>query len=168
MGVRIAPIHIWMCVRVIVAGLYFPTHFQTCAYSMHTGTCTHSHTQAEQPSIALIPDPPEVVSSPAFNTVVDIKLETIPEHLLGVETIQKGVPLARGGMATVFNGKYGVIPVALKKAAHSLDTLLNEAATIMKRKHRNVVQVYGIWKDRKQRVFMVISIIVIYCFCCHY
>jgi hypothetical protein len=99
---------------------------------------------------------------------VDIKLGKFPGHLLGVETIQKGAPLARGGMVTVFNGKYGVIPVALKEAAHSLDTLLNEAATIMKLKHPNVVQVYGIWKDRKQRVFMVVSIIAIYCFCCHY
>ena len=142
MGVRIASIDIWMCVRVIVTGLYFPTHTHTgyirepALTRTRTHNPTHSKTQAERPSIALIPDPPEAVSSPAFNNVVDIKLEKFPEHLLGVETIQKGAPLARG---TVFNGKYGVIPVALKKAAHSLDTLLNEAATIMKRKHPNVV-----------------------------
>ena len=67
-------------------------------------------------------------------------------------------------MANVFNGKYGVIPVALKEARNSLDTLLNEAATIMKLKHPNVVQVYGIWKDRKKRVFMVGSTVVIIVF----
>ena len=88
---------------------------------------------------------------------MDIKLEQFPEHLLEVDTIQKGAPLARGGMANVFNGKYGVFPVALKEARNSLETLLNEAATIMKLKHPNVVQVYGIWKDRKERVFMVVS-----------
>ena len=91
---------------------------------------------------------------------MDIKLKQFPEHLLGVETIQKGAPLGRGGTATVFNGKYGVIPVALKQDAQSLDTLLNEAAIIMNLKHPNVVQVYGIWKDRKERVFMVILCVV--------
>ena len=94
---------------------------------------------------------------------MDIKLEQFPEHLLEVDTIQKGAPLARGGMANVFNGKYGVIPVALKEARNSLDTLLNEATIIMNLKHPNVVQVYGIWKDRKERVFMVVSITVICC-----
>ena len=86
---------------------------------------------------------------------VDSKLEEFPEDILGFDTIQKGAPLARGGMSTVFNGKYGVIPVALKEALGSLDTLLNEAATIMKLRHPNVVHVYGIWKDREHRVFMV-------------
>ena len=68
-------------------------------------------------------------------------------------------------MGTVFNGKYGVIPVALKEAVYvrSLDILWNEAIITMKLKHPNVVQVYGIWKDRKERVFMVVSIIVICC-----
>ena len=67
-------------------------------------------------------------------------------------------------MANVFNGKYGVIPVALKEARNSLDALLNEAVTLMKLKHPNVVQVYGIWKDRKERVFMVGSTVVIIVF----
>ena len=130
--------------------------------------------QIEQPSIARIPDSPEAVWSDstssdgvaprtASNHDVDIKLEHFPEYLLGVETIQRGALLARGGMANVFNGKYGVIPVALKEAVDSLDTLLNEAATIMKLTHPNVVQVYGIWKDRKERVFMVVSIIIVHC-----
>ena len=88
-------------------------------------------------------------------------LKKFPEHLLGVDTIQKGALLARGGTAKVFNGKYGVIPVALKEAVESLDALLNEAATIMKLKHPNVVQVYGIWKHRNQRVFMVVLTIII-------
>ena len=59
-------------------------------------------------------------------------------------------------MATVFNGKYGAMPVALKEATRFSDTLLNEAAAMMKLKHPNVVQVYGIWKDSEQRVFMVL------------
>ena len=80
------------------------------------------------------------------------------------DTIQIGPPLGRGGMANVFNGKYGAIPVALKEARNSLDALLNEAAILMKLKHPNVVQVYGIWKDRKQRVFMVGSTVVIIAF----
>ena len=138
--------------------------------------------QTEQPSTALIAEPPEAsidvipdspeaasshtsiseaTSSRSVNVDVDIKLEQFPEHLLGVDTIQKGALLARGGTANVFNGKYGVIPVALKQAVRLLDALLNEAATIMKLKHPNVVQVYGMWKDRRQRVFMVVSIIVI-------
>ena len=103
--------------------------------------------------------------TPACNARVESKLEEFSEHLLGVETIRKGAQLARGGTATVFNGKYGAIPVALKEALHSLDTLLNEATTIMKLKHPNVVHVYGIWKDRKERVFMVISTVLGICAC---
>ena len=85
---------------------------------------------------------------------------------MGLDTIQKGAPLARGGMATVFNGKYGAVPVALKEATRSLDTLLNEAATIMKLRHPNVVHVYGIWQDGGRRVFMVLlcsCIAVVHC-----
>ena len=103
----------------------------------------------------------DAASSCTLSVDVDSKLEQFPEHLLGIDTIQKGALLARGGMAKIFNGKYGVIPVALKQAVRLLDALLNEAATIMKLKHPNVVQVYGMWKDRRQRVFMVVSIIVI-------
>ena len=124
---------------------------------------TPTETQANRLPTAFIVEIPEAASSQSTSSHdVDIKLEQFPEHLLGVDTIQKGAPLARGGMANVFNGKYGVIPVALKEALHSLDTLLNEAAIIMKLKHPNVVQVYGIWKDRKERVFMVVSAVIVY------
>ena len=95
--------------------------------------------------------------NPIPNTRLETKLQDFPEHLLGVDTVKKGVQLGRGGMAIVYNGKYGTIPVALKMATHSLDTLLNEAAIIMKLRHPNVVQAYGIWKDRKERVFMVFT-----------
>ena len=87
----------------------------------------------------------------------DMQLEEFPDDILGLDTIQKGAPLAGGSMATVFNGKYGAMPVALKEATRFSDTLLNEAVTMMKLKHPNVVQVYGIWKDSEQRVFMVLS-----------
>ena len=81
-----------------------------------------------------------------------------------MDTIQKGVPLAaRGGITTAFAGKYGAIPVALKETLHSVDSLLNEVAPIMELKHPNVVQMYGIWKDSKERVFMVILTIVTPC-----
>ena len=86
---------------------------------------------------------------------MDSKLKQFPEHILEVDSIQKGALLARGGMSHVYNGKYGAVPVALKEASSSLETLLNEAATIMKINHPNVVQVYGIWKDTNERVFMV-------------
>ena len=113
----------------------------------------------------------KVVRTPTLDTEVDIQLnlEEFHEDILGHDTIQKGAPLARGGMATVFNGKYGVIPVALKGARGFLNNLLKEAATVMKLRHPNVVHVYGIWKDRDERVFLVCSIVPLfplYCHCC--
>ena len=85
----------------------------------------------------------------------DINLEEIPLHLLALNAIKKGAPIARGGMSTVFNGKYGPIPVALKQATHVVSTLVNEAAIITKMNHPNVIHTYGIWKNAKQEVFMV-------------
>ena len=85
----------------------------------------------------------------------DFDLENIPVHILGLDAIKKGAPLGRGGMSTVFNGKYGPMPVALKQAADSVQMLANEAAMITKLHHPNVVQVYGIWKNNEQQVFMV-------------
>ena len=88
-----------------------------------------------------------------------IDLENIPVHLVGLDAIKKGAPIGRGGMSTVFNGKYGPIPVALKQAAYSVQVLLNEAAIITKMQHLNVIQTYGIWKNAKQEVFMVYDIL---------
>ena len=90
-----------------------------------------------------------------LGTRVSITLENFPEHLLGVDFVKKGTRLARGSTAIVFHGKYGTIPVALKESTESLDTLLNEACTIMNLRHPNIVQAFGIWKDRKGRVYMV-------------
>ena len=64
-------------------------------------------------------------------------------------------------MAIVCNGKYGTIPVALKMATDSLDTLLNEAAIIMKLRHPNVVQAYGIWKDKEDRLYVVCLLLLL-------
>ena len=89
----------------------------------------------------------------------DINLEEIPVHLLGLNAIKKGAPIGRGGMSTVFNGKYGPIPVALKQAAYSVEALVNEAAIITKMHHPNVIQAYGIWKNADQEVFMVYDIL---------
>ena len=89
----------------------------------------------------------------------DVSLEEIPVHVLGLNAIKKGAPIARGGMSTVFNGKYGPIPVALKQAVGSVQILLNEAAIITKMHHPNVIQAYGIWKNADQEVFMVYAIL---------
>ena len=89
----------------------------------------------------------------------DVNLEEIPVHVLGLNAIKKGAPIARGGMSTVFNGKYGPIPVALKQAVGSVQILLNEAAIITKMHHPNVIQAYGIWKNADQEVFMVYVIL---------
>ena len=113
----------------------------------HSLSPTHSQVQA-------LPPMPKPI------TTVDSKLEEFSEQLLGLDTIQKGAPLARSG-TTLFNGKYGTVPVALKQAANSADSLailLNEATTIMKLRHPNVVQVFGIWKDEMEKVFMVFGV----------
>ena len=94
-----------------------------------------------------------------------IFLKEFPDYMLEVGSIQRGTKLGRGGMATVYKGKYGAIPVALKHAADNVDILVKEAATLMKLRHPNIVQVFGIWKDSQKRVFLVsivcISTIVI-------
>ena len=94
-----------------------------------------------------------------------IFLKEFPDYMLEVGSIQRGTKLGRGGMATVYKGKYGSIPVALKHAADNVDILVKEAATLMKLRHPNIVQVFGIWKDSQKRVFLVsivcISTIVI-------
>ena len=86
-------------------------------------------------------------------------LEDIPVHVLGLYAIKKGAPIGRGGMSTVFNGKYGPIPVALKQAVDSVQVLVNEAAMISKMQHPNVIQSYGIWKNANEEVFMVCVIL---------
>ena len=94
----------------------------------------------------------------APDTVRDeVDLENIPVHVLGLHSIIKGALIGRGGMSTVFNGKYGPIPVALKQATHSVSTLVNEAAIITKMIHPNVIQTYGIWKNADEDLFMVIT-----------
>merc|ERR1719174_16803 len=90
----------------------------------------------------------------------DINLEDIPVHVLGLNAIQKGAPIARGGMSTMFNGKYGPIPVALKQSVGSVQMLVNEAAIITKMHHPNVIQAYGIWKNVDVEVFMVLELCV--------
>merc|ERR1712205_286535 len=74
-------------------------------------------------------DSPEMAAAVVHD---DINLEEIPVHVLGLNAIKKGAPIARGGMSTVFNGKYGPIPVALKQAVDSVQMLVNEAAMISK------------------------------------
>ena len=100
-------------------------------------------------------DMPEVVPVALHD---DVNLEEISVHVLGLNAIKKGVQIGRGGMSTVFNGKYGPIPVALKRAVGSVRMLVNEAAIISKMHHPNVIQAYGIWKNAKQQVFMVFVI----------
>ena len=89
----------------------------------------------------------------------EVDLEGIPVHMLELDAIRKGTPIGRGGMSTVFKGKYGPIPVALKQAIDSVQMLINEAATITKIHHPNVIQVFGIWKNAEQEVFMVYAIV---------
>ena len=87
----------------------------------------------------------------------EVDLENIPVYVLDLHSIIKGALIGRGGMSTVFNGKYGPIPVALKQATHSVSTLVNEAAIITKMMHPNVIQTYGIWKNADEDVFMVMT-----------
>ena len=103
-----------------------------------------------------IPDSTESLPAAADDV---INLEEIPVYLLGLNAIKKGVQIGRGGMSTVFNGKYGPIPVALKQAVGSVQILVNEAAIITKMHHPNVIQTYGIWKNADQEVFMVYVIL---------
>ena len=110
-----------------------------------------------------IPDLPEMAPAAAH---AEVDLENIPVHILGLDAIRKGAPLARGGMSTVFKGKYGPMPVALKQAVDSVQMLVNEAAILTKMLHPNVIQVYGIWKNADQEVFMVCVILGI-CLCRH-
>ena len=91
--------------------------------------------------------------SPAPDGYID--LERIPMHILGLDTIQKGTLIGSGGMSAVYNGKYGSIPVALKRAVDSGQLLLNEIEILAKIQHPHVVKVYGIWKNYEQQVFLV-------------
>lgn len=94
---------------------------------------------------------------------VDVKLEELSDQLLGLETIQKGAPLDRSDTPVVFNGKYGTVPVVLKQAADSagsLAMLLNETTTIMKLRHPNVAQAFGIWKDAMEGIYMVFADVI--------
>ena len=58
-------------------------------------------------------------------------------------------------MSTVFKGKYGPIPVALKQAKYSVQQLLNEAQIITKIYHPNVIRVFGVWENAEKQMFMV-------------
>ena len=104
------------------------------------------------PAATNIPDSTESLPAAADDV---ISLEEIPVYLLGLNAIKQGAPIGRGGMSTVFNGKLGPTPVALKQAKGSVQTLLNEAQMITKMHHPNVIQVFGIWKNAQQQVFMV-------------
>ena len=115
--------------------------------------CTpDEHPEAARP----IPDLPEIVPAGAH---AEVNIENSPVHLLGLNAIKQGAPIGRGGMSTVFNGKYGPIPVALKQAKYSVSTLVNEAALITKIHHPNVIQTYGIWENADQEIFMVFVIL---------
>ena len=130
------------------------------------GTEAHVSVEPEQkmdptpdnPLARAQPNPglPEMARSPLRNHV---NLEEVPVHVLGLTAIKKGASIGRGGMSTVFNGKYGPMPVALKQATHSVSMLVNEAAILTKMLHPNVIQVYGIWKNAAQEVFMVFVIL---------
>ena len=130
------------------------------------GTETHVAVESEQ-KIDPTPDSPleGVQPNPGLPEMApvavqkDINLEEIPVHILGLDAIRKGAPLARGGMSDVFKGKYGTVPVALKQAVASVQMLVNEAAIITKMLHPNVIQVYGLWKNAEQEVFMVFVIL---------
>ena len=101
-----------------------------------------------------IPDAPEIAPVAADD---GIDLESIPVHVLGLDAIKKGAPIGCGGMSTVFSGKLGTTPVALKQTTNdSVQILLNEAEMLTKINHRNVIKVFGIWKNAEQQVFMVL------------
>ena len=121
---------------------------------------TSDHNSAGAHHIA---DSPEIAPA-AADDVID--LENIPVHLLGLNAIKQGAPIGHVGMSKVFKGKYGPMPVALKQAVDSVQTLVNEAAILTKMLHPNVIQVYGIWKNAEQEVFMVCVILGI-CLCRH-
>ena len=158
------------------------THTTRCNTNAHIHSQKHqTRTEAHPPrkpeqktectldnhsEVTHIPDNHSAVShtldAPAMapvNPGDDINLESIPVHLLGVHAIKKGAPIGCGGMSTVFNGKYGPIPVALKQAASS--ALLNEAQIITKMHHPNVIRVFGIWKNAEEQIFMVFITILI-------
>ena len=130
------------------------------------GTETHVAVESEQ-KIDPAPDSPlegaqPNPGSPQIAPVTmqeETNLEDIPVHVLGLDAIKKGAPIGRGGMSTVFNGKYGPIPVALKQAVGSVQMLVNEATIITKMHHPNVIQAYGIWKNADHEVFMVYVIV---------
>ena len=117
-------------------------------------TATPDHNSAGAHHIA---DSPEIAPA-AADDVVD--LENIPVHLLGLNAIKQGAPIGHVGMSKVFKGKYGPMPVALKQAVDSVQMLINEAAIITKIQHPNVIQVFGIWKNAEQEVFMVFITLV--------
>lgn len=120
---------------------------------------TRTHSQAH----ALPPLPKAIAEA-------DVKLEELSDQLLGLDTIQKGAPLDHSDTPVVFNGKYGTVPVVLKQAADSagsLAMLLNETTTIMKLRHPNVAQAFGIWKDAMEAVFVVFVDIICVDFAVH-
>ena len=162
--------------------LLFPRPVRTHATQGHTYTCIHAQESEARPEAHPQREPeqktastvenhpknsagthvPEVSSEVAAAVADDvIDLEDIPVHLLGINAIKKGAPIGSGGMSTVFNGKFGSMPVALKQAKYSVQTLLKEAEIITKMHHPNVIQVYGIWKNAQQQVFMVFIALVI-------
>ena len=135
-----------------------PAHVLGTEPRMPTEPVQEINRKSDNPFEGAQPNPGlhEMAPPPLRN---DVNLEDIPVHVLGLNAIKKGAPIGRGGMSTVFNGKYGPIPVALKQAVGSVQTLVNEAAIITKMHHPNVIQAYGICKNADQEVFMVYAII---------
>ena len=130
------------------------THLAVVEPDQKSACTPDEHPEAARP----IPDLPEIVPAGAH---AEVNSENIPVHLLGLTAIKQGAPIGRGGMSTLFNGKYGSIPVVLKQAVGSVQMLVKEAAMISKMQHPNVIRAYGIWKKTDQEVFMVCVILSI-------
>ena len=124
------------------------------------GAAAHPPAEAKQEILCTSDNPlPDLSKMEPTAAHAEVDLEGIPVHMLELDAIRKGTPIGRGGMSPVFKGKYGPMPVALKQAIDSVQMLINEAATITNIHHPNVIQVFGIWKNAEQEVFMVYAIV---------
>lgn len=83
--------------------------------------------------------------------------------LLPVDSINMENKIGAGGGGQIFRGRFGTIAVALKEdfamvIGSKFGIIAREAGILMKLRHPNIVRFYGMWRQRNERLFLVMEL----------
>ncbi|KAJ3122130.1 ATP phosphoribosyltransferase (ATP-PRTase) (ATP-PRT) [Nowakowskiella sp. JEL0407] len=92
----------------------------------------------------------------------DIVMETVESCLIQHKDVEYNVnnPIARGGMSSVYSGKWAGIDVAVKlirdfSNKSVIESLLEEFAILVRLRHQNIVLLYGVSMDTKNALIIL-------------